>query len=86
MGIRTAFIPLPDDFVVAFALDIDAAAAEGLFSGYDRLLDIDGSVWIPLSCKTLKEGFINSWYTAVSAIGSEAEAGRDVDFVDLRSA
>ncbi|MBN2811977.1 MAG: tetratricopeptide repeat protein [Spirochaetales bacterium] len=86
VGIRTAFIPLPDDFVVAFALDIDAAAAEGLFSGYDRLLDIDGSVWIPLSCKTLKEGFINSWYTAVSAIGSEAEAGRDVDFVDLRSA
>lgn len=85
-GINAAFIPLEDDFIVLIDLGVDAASAGRLFDGYDRVMIINDNAWIPLSMRALKEGFINSWYKAVSDIQVAVENEEDFEFVLLTEA
>ena len=86
VGISAAFIPLENDFIVAFNLGVNASRAGTLFDGYDRILVVDDEIWIPLSMSSLNEGFINSWYKAVVQIQQLTESEEYFDFILLSDA
>lgn len=86
VGIRSAIISLPDDFVVAFSLGIDSSKAASLFNGTDSLLIIDDVVWIPLSMSVIREGFINSWYLGMKKLNDAFERGSETEFIILQNA
>jgi tetratricopeptide (TPR) repeat protein len=85
-GIKAALIPLKDDFAVAFSLGIDEAAARAFFNDLDNLLIINDEVWMPIAAGGFRDGFINSWYTAINGINGAIETGGGLDFVVLRDA
>jgi hypothetical protein len=85
-GLKTALIPLKNDFAVAFSLGIDGAAAQTFFTGLDNLLIIDDEAWMPIASGALRDGFINGWYTAINGINEAIGAGEGVDFIVLQDA
>jgi TPR repeat protein len=85
-GIKSALIPLERDFLVAFSLGINQAAAEQLFYTLDNVLVINDEVWIPLALGSFKEGFVNSWYTGMNQIGEIFASQGDIDFIIPREA
>ncbi|MDR1419981.1 MAG: hypothetical protein LBI86_06375 [Treponema sp.] len=86
VGISTALIPLDDDFVVAFSLDIDEAAAKNFFEDMENLLVMDGEVWMPVAFSAFRDGFVNSWYAAAREINAVLAAGLDLNPVVLSDA
>ena len=86
VGIPAAFIPLENDFIVCFNLNVNAAKAKNLFDGYDRVLVIDDEIWIPVSMASLREGFINSWYRGIMALQECTENEIDFEFTSISEA
>ncbi len=86
VGIRSAFVALPDDFIVAFSLGITPDKSKSLFNGTDNLLIINNEVWIPLSMSVIREGFINSWYLGMKKLNKSFKGGSDAEFVILQDA
>jgi hypothetical protein len=82
-GIRAAIIPMADEFIVAFSLDIDEEAAGELFNDSGNLLIVDGNVWIPAAMSSAAEGFVNSWYRGINSINSAIGNGEEVNFIVL---
>jgi len=70
VGLRSAIIPLKDDFVVAVSLAIAPDDAKDLFATNDNLLTIADEVWIPLSMSVIREGFVNSWYKGIQELNA----------------
>ena len=87
VGISSSFIATSDDFIVLFNTEIEADRAGNFFDGTDRLVILDDDmIWIPLSMKSLGEGFINSWYKGIEEINYITEAEEDYYFVDIADA
>lgn len=86
IGIRTALIPLNDDFVVAFSLGIAPADAKDLFATQDNLLTISDEVWIPLSMSVLREGFVNSWFEGMKKVNAAFAENPDTEVIILEEA
>lgn len=86
VGIKAAFVPLENDFIVAFNLGLDASKADTLFDGYDRILVFDDEIWIPVAMSSINEGFINAWYKAIIELQTLIENEEDFDFVILEEA
>ena len=86
VGIPAAFIPLENDFIVAFNLGVNASRAGTLFDGFDRILVVDDEIWIPLSMAAINEGFINSWYKGIMQIQAMTEAEEYFDFILISDA
>lgn len=86
VGIPSAFIPLEDDFIVAFNMGVTADKADNFFDGYDRIIVVDDEIWIPLSMSSINEGFINSWYKAIVEVQTLIDNEDDFDFVLLSDA
>jgi tetratricopeptide (TPR) repeat protein len=85
-GIGAALIPLADDFVIAFSLEMDEKTAAGFFDNMDNLLILNGEAWLPVGFRSFREGFVNSWYSAVNDIGAAVAAGGNPDIIMLREA
>ena len=87
VGIETSFIATSDDFIVLFNTEVASSKAGTLFYGTDRIMILeDDNVWIPISMKSLSEGFINSWYKAIEEINYINESGEDYYFVGIADA
>lgn len=86
VGIKTSFITAQNDFIVLFNTEIKEAQANNYFNGNDKIFIIDDYVWLPLSMKSISEGFINSWYKAVEEIDRINELELDYNFVDIAQA
>ena len=87
VGINSSFIATSDDFIVLFNTEIAGSSVGSFFDGEDRVIILDDDmVWIPLSMKSLSEGFINSWYKAVEEINYVTEAEEDYYFVEIADA
>jgi hypothetical protein len=90
-GIASAIIP-PDpergfgDFVIAYTLGVTEAGAGLLFNGLERVLVIDGEVWMPLSMKAFNEGFMAAWNGGVDALDRSFADGSAVDFIMTEAA
>jgi hypothetical protein len=82
-GISAAIIPLggDGDFVVACHLGVDQAGAGLLFDGFERVLVVDGQVWLPLSMNVFNDGFIAAWDGGVEALNGVFAAGDGVEFI-----
>jgi hypothetical protein len=83
IGVRAAFIPLKDDFLICVGLGMGEAEAEKLFSNKGSYLSIENETWLPLSMGKLREGFINAWYAALDELAADSApgAGGQPDFV-----
>jgi hypothetical protein len=92
-GSSSAIIPLAaaedslsDDFIVACYLGVNSSAAELLFNGLDRVLVIDGGVWLPLSMNAFNEGFMAAWDGGVETLNAFFAGGVETDFVLMSAA
>jgi hypothetical protein len=98
-GIPAAFIPLgdsggarepgafsPEDFVTAIGLGINEAGVATLFNGTEKLLIMDGEVWLPLSMKEIGGGFMAAWDAARKKLDDLFAAGGTAEFIVLRNA
>lgn len=86
VDIEAAFIPLEDDFIVAINVGSADSSTLGLFNGTEHIFIVDDSVWLPLSMKSISEGFINSWHKGAELVNSAIEEEADIDFVVLADA
>jgi TPR repeat protein len=85
-GIKAAFIPLEGEFVTAFSLGIDEAQAAPLFNGLDRLLVVNGEVWLPLAMSAFNSGFDAAWGRAAASLGEVFSSGEEPQFIILEEA
>lgn len=86
VGIKAALIPLKNDFIVAYGLDMTPRKARDHFEGLDKLLTIDNQIWMPLSISVLREGFINSWFHGINNISAALAEGEDIEVIMLNQA
>jgi hypothetical protein len=90
VGIPAAFIQTENDFLVAVSLNINASAAETLFSssGFNsvKVLIIDDRVWLPLSMTAFNDGFTATWAKAVTVLADNFRAGKTAEFVIIEDA
>ncbi|MDR1319049.1 MAG: hypothetical protein LBJ90_05445 [Treponema sp.] len=85
-GIPSALIPLDNDFIVVYSLEVSQAAAELLFNGLNRVLVIDGGIWIPLSVNAFNDGFTAAWDGDVETLNTVFAEGGEADFIMLETA
>lgn len=86
VGIHGSYVPVDDDFIVLFDTGVTMDKADRYFDGTSRILEIEGNVWIPLSMRSLQEGFINSWHNAAKTLNTLIEAEEDLTLVSLEEA
>ena len=86
VGISAAFFPLDDDFVILFNTKIPLEKASNFFNGDTHFIPVDNEIWIPLSTKMLREGFMNSWYAAMDELNAQLESGEEVTLITLQDA
>jgi len=86
VGIPAAFVRSEKDFLVAVSLNINRAAAETLFNGTNRILIINGQVWLPLSMDAFNEGFSAAWARGAAALVETFKEGKSAEFVMVEEA
>ena len=87
-GISAALIPFeetegsPDgDFIIAYNLGLSEAGAGLLFNGLEKMLVIDGQVWMPLSMNAFNDGFMAAWDRAVDVLNRMFAEAMEVNFI-----
>jgi hypothetical protein len=80
VGIRAALIPVNGDFITAFSLGVNKAAAASLFNGLDNILIVDDEVWLPVSMNVLNGGFSAAWGKAVAELNEVFVHDETVEF------
>ena len=75
IGIETAFITVPGHIYTAFALDLTPQEAAEVFSKPEDLIEIDGSVWIPVEITMVQDDFLKAWETGASQWRKHRETG-----------
>lgn len=65
LGIETAMLTVPGHIFPAFALAMSPAEAEGLFSGKEDYIELDGKAWLPVEITLVKKGFAQAWRQAI---------------------
>ncbi|MDR1419059.1 MAG: tetratricopeptide repeat protein [Treponema sp.] len=76
---------LPADFIVACYLGIHEEEAALLFNGLDRVLTIDGEVWLPLSMNAFNNGFMAAWDGGVQSLNGVFARGAEADVIMLET-
>ena len=66
IGIKTAFIPLADDFCVAFLLSMDESEAAAAFADPTAVITRGDGVWVPIQVSRIREGFLAAWQGGVT--------------------
>ncbi|MCL2443307.1 MAG: hypothetical protein FWD13_07555 [Treponema sp.] len=92
VGIGSALISVNNEeqaeseLLVAVSLGINAGAAETLFNGTDKILIVDGNVWLPLSMSVFNEGFTACWNKGAQIIKQAFTNNEIVDFIVVQDA
>jgi tetratricopeptide (TPR) repeat protein len=61
VAIPAAVVPLPEEMLVAFPLDMPAAKARSTFASPDDLIYRGEKAWVPLSVSLMRDGFLRAW-------------------------
>ena len=73
-------------FVVLINTGIDGDKADRFFDGEDRILEFENQIWVPISMKTIQEGFINSWHNGARDLTKLIMDDADLSIVFLEEA
>ena len=78
VAIPSALVPLADDVIVAFPLEMSGTKAMTSFIFPGDFIYEDGEAWVPLQASRIREGFLSAWLggaelwrNAVASRGSE---------------
>ncbi|MDO4506772.1 MAG: tetratricopeptide repeat protein, partial [Spirochaetales bacterium] len=74
-AVKTALIPLANDFAVAVNLELSSKAVAGIFSDPEQLLLIGDDYYLPISINSISKGFNAAWKAASRQIKAEMEKG-----------
>ena len=61
VAVPAAIVPLPEDVLVAFPLEMTERQARASFSNVDLLVFDSGTVWVPLRVSLIRDGFLRAW-------------------------
>ena len=82
VAVPSAIVPLADDVIVAFPLDMSAAEAKTSFIAPGDFIYDNNEAWVPLQASRIREGFLSAWLggaklwrDAVNAGGPKAALG-----------
>lgn len=70
VGIKSVILFTSDDVICGIDLKTSGSAASKQFSSLDRLINIEDVLYLPVSMKTIKEGYFAAWNTALEEIDS----------------
>ncbi|AEF83973.1 hypothetical protein TREPR_3169 [Treponema primitia ZAS-2] len=80
-GISSAYIPLDDEFIVAWPLNISEAQAGNFFKDTEKLLVVNGEIWLPLALSGFNDGFIAAWDKAGERLNRAEASGEGFEFI-----
>jgi len=82
-GISTAIMTSPGHVFLAFDTE-EPTANKWMFETNDlRIIEHEGTIWIPVESTVLSEGFFDAWKNASSIISQNND--RDIDFVPVKN-
>jgi tetratricopeptide (TPR) repeat protein len=83
VGVHAAYIPLPEDFLVAVDLNMSKEIAERLFQFSNDLIYIGDKAWVPIQISRIREGFIRAWLEGIKLWNGAAEGGSRPEFIPV---
>jgi tetratricopeptide (TPR) repeat protein len=86
VGLKTAFIPLPDRAYAAFALDASEDEARKFFSDPSLFAWKNGKAWVVVDTTRVREGFLAAWHAGAQAWNAAVTAGDNTYFYPMESA
>jgi len=84
VAIPAAIVPLPEQVLVAFPLDMPASRARSTFSNPDDLIYRGDRAWVPLAVSLMRDGFLRSWKGGAELW--RAHSGDNPQFVEVEDA
>lgn len=85
VGIPTAFITVPGHIFMAFALDMDPAAAKATFLRPEDFIVVENRVWVPVETTLISAGFLRAWAEGAKQWRDNRESGKAA-FIPVREA
>jgi tetratricopeptide (TPR) repeat protein len=85
LGIRTAFVEVPQHLFLMFDTGLKAEDADSISHDHSLLAFKDGHVWIPLEATMINTNFNEAWAEGARKYHA-AEAGNKLGIIDLRQA
>ena len=83
VGVHAAYIPLPEDFLVAVDLNMSEEIAERVFQFSDDLIYINEQAWVPLQISRIREGFMHAWLDGIKVWNTAVREGSTPEFVPV---
>jgi tetratricopeptide (TPR) repeat protein len=80
-GIPSAFIPLTDEFIVAWSLEISPAQAASQFNDTGRILTVNDKVWVPVALSAFNDGFSAAWDKAAEYLLQTVSSSEPLSFI-----
>jgi len=65
IGVETAFITIPGHIFIAFALKLSPEQARAFFYRSEDLIEMNGTVWVPVEVTAVQDGFMRAWQLGV---------------------
>ena len=85
LGIKTAFVEVPQHLFLMFDTGLKAAEADSISHDHSLLAIKDGNVWIPLEATMVNTSFNEAWAEGARKYRA-AEAANNLSIIDLRQA
>jgi len=76
VGIETAFITIPGHIYMAFSTGMSVEEGRGFFNDQKDVLDIDGTVWLPVEITAVDQGFVRAWKLGAAEWRKSFETGQ----------
>jgi tetratricopeptide (TPR) repeat protein len=76
VDVPSALIPLDDEMIVAFCLEMNESRARSSFLNAGDLIFMDGAVWLPVEVSRIREGFIAAWQGGAAKWRAAQGAGK----------
>ncbi len=83
VGIETAFITIPGHIFMAFSTGMSVEEGRGFFNDQKDVLDIDGTVWLPVEITAVDQGFVRAWKLGAAEWRKSYETGQ-TELVPIR--
>ena len=83
IGIRTAYIPLPEDFLIVVDLDMNEEEARDQFYYSDEFIFRNGTVWVPVQVSLIREGFMRAWMEGMELWNTHERKTEDSPFIPV---
>lgn len=85
VDVSSALVPLDDEMLVAFRLEMTESRARSSFLNAGDLIFVDDAVWLPVQVSRIREGFISAWQGGAAKWRAAQGAGKAAFLVTAKA-